>query len=242
MISAANLSKHYGDLVAVENLNLDVPAGQLFCFLGPNGAGKTTSIKMMTGLLKPRTGRVTICGIDIAVDPIAAKLKIGYIPDMPYLYDRLTTTEFFRFTGEIYDLERDRVEAQLEEQFKTFSLLEYRNVLVKDLSHGLRQRLVYAATFLHAPEVLFIDEPLVGLDPYTIRLIKDLLIERARGGMTIFLTTHILALAQDIADRIGIILKGRVVALGSLDELIAQSDGHDLESVFLNLTSSEYEG
>ncbi|MBT3296573.1 MAG: ABC transporter ATP-binding protein [Verrucomicrobia bacterium] len=241
MISLKHLSKHYGSLVAVEDLSLEVPKGELFCFLGPNGAGKTTTIKMMTGLLKPRGGEVRICDIDIAADPVAAKLKIGYIPDMPYLYDRLTTTEFFRFTGEIYDLPRDLVAAQLEEQFTTFSLMDYRSVLVKDLSHGLRQRLVYAATFLHDPEVLFIDEPLVGLDPYTIRLIKDLLIRRASEGMTIFLTTHILALAEDIAHRIGIIMHGRVVALGTLDELIASSDGNNLEDVFLDLTSKQYE-
>jgi ABC-2 type transport system ATP-binding protein len=240
MISLKHLSKHYGSLVAVEDLSLEVPKGELFCFLGPNGAGKTTTIKMMTGLLKPRTGQIHICGIDIATDPVAAKLKIGYIPDMPYLYDRLTTTEFFRFTGEIYDLPRDLVEAQLEEQFTTFSLMDYRSVLVKDLSHGLRQRLVYAATFLHDPEVLFIDEPLVGLDPYTIRLIKDLLIRRASEGTTIFLTTHILALAEDIAHRIGVIMKGKVVALGPLDQLTTQFEGKNLEEVFLTLTADQY--
>ncbi len=241
MISVKNLSKHYGSLVAVDDLTLEVPKGELFCFLGPNGAGKTTTIKLMTGLLRPRTGSIEICGIDIATDPVAAKLKMGYIPDMPYLYDRLTATEFFRFTGEIYSLSNNHVDAQLEEQFGTFSLNDYRNVLVKDLSHGLRQRLVYASTFLHNPEVLFIDEPLVGLDPYTIRLIKDLLIERTRNGMTIFLTTHILALAEDVADRIGIIMKGKVVALGSLAELTARADGQDLEDVFLELTAEQYE-
>ncbi len=242
MISVKNLSKHFGSLVAVDDLTLEVPKGELFCFLGPNGAGKTTSIKLMTGLLRPRTGTIKICGIDIAEDPVSAKLKMGYIPDMPYLYDRLTTTEFFRFTGEIYDLARDHVDAQLDEQFGTFSLDEYRNVLVKDLSHGLRQRLVYAATFLHDPEVLFIDEPLVGLDPYTIRLIKDLLIERTRNGMTIFLTTHILALAEDVADRIAIIMQGKVVALGSLEQLTAQAGGQNLEEVFLKLTADQYKG
>jgi ABC-2 type transport system ATP-binding protein len=242
MISVKNLSKHYGSLVAVDDLTLHIPTGELFCFLGPNGAGKTTTIKLMTGLLRPRTGSIEICGIDVVEDPVAAKLKMGYIPDMPYLYDRLTTTEFFRFTGEIYNMDRALVDAQLDEQFDTFSLDDYRTVLVKDLSHGLRQRLVYAATFLHDPEVLFIDEPLVGLDPYTIRLIKDLLIERTRNGMTIFLTTHILALAEDVADRIGIIMKGKVVALGSPAELNAQAGGENLEEVFLKLTAEQYEG
>lgn len=238
MISVEHLSKHYGSLVAVDDLTLEVPQGELFCFLGPNGAGKTTTINLMTGLLRPRTGSIRICGIDIIEAPVRAKLKMGYIPDMPYLYDRLTTTEFFRFTGEIYNLAADYVDAQLDVQFDTFALNDYRTVLVTDLSHGLRQRLVYAATFLHNPEVLFIDEPLVGLDPYTIRLIKDLLIERARNGMTIFLTTHILALAEDIADRIGIIMQGKVVALGSLAQLTAEAGGKDLEEVFLKLTSN----
>ncbi|MDP6631870.1 MAG: ABC transporter ATP-binding protein [Kiritimatiellia bacterium] len=241
MISVKNLSKHYGSLVAVDDLTLEVPKGELFCFLGPNGAGKTTTIKLMTGLLRPRTGSIEICGINIEKDPVNAKLKMGYVPDMPYLYDRLTTTEFFRFTGEIYSLSHDHIELQLDEQFKTFSLDEYRNVLVKDLSHGLRQRLVYAATFLHNPEVLFIDEPLVGLDPYTIRLIKDLLIERTRNGMTIFLTTHILALAEDVADRIGIIMKGKVVALGPLAQLTDEAGEKNLEDVFLKLTAEQYD-
>ena len=240
MIRLTNLSKHFGALKAVDDLSLYIPRGELFCFLGPNGAGKTTTIKMLTGLLKPLTGSIRICDIDIHTHPVEAKLTMGYIPDTPYLYDRLTTTEFFRFTGELYNIPRQQVDRAHEELFGTFSLQDYRTVLVKDLSHGLRQRLVYAATLLHEPRVLFIDEPLVGLDPYTIRLIKDLLVRRARDGMTIFLTTHILALAEDIADRIGIILNGRLVALGSLQELLAMDKGADLEEVFLTLTAEAY--
>ena len=240
MINVSHLSKHFGSVVAVEDLTLAIPRGELFCFLGPNGAGKTTSIKLMTGLLKPRTGAVSVAGIDILARPLEAKLKMGYIPDTPYLYDRLTCTEFFRFTGQLYNLPGPRIDAGYEELFATFSLTDYRSVLVKDLSHGLRQRLAYASTLLHDPEVMFIDEPLVGLDPYTIRLIKDLLVQRARGGMTIFLTTHILALAQDIADRIGIILNGKLVALGTLSELLALGKGDNLEQVFLTLTAEAY--
>ncbi len=236
MITLQNVYKNYGPLMAVDDLSLEVPAGELFCFLGPNGAGKTTTIKMMTGLLHPLRGRIEIGGFDMHRDPLEAKRLMGYIPDSPFLYDRLTATELFRFTGDLYNLPRAQIDRELERLFGVFSLDDHRRALVKDLSHGLRQRLVYAATLLHEPRVLFIDEPLVGLDPYSIRLIKDLLVERARAGMTIFLTTHILALAEDIADRIGIILGGRLVALGSLGELCGAHGGGSLEDAFLALT------
>ncbi|MCK5100003.1 MAG: ABC transporter ATP-binding protein, partial [Desulfobacteraceae bacterium] len=154
------------------------------------------------------------------------------------LYERLTTTEFFEFTGELYDIDKDIIDEKLEDSFALFGLIEYKNVLVKDLSHGLRQRLIYAATFLHDPEILFIDEPLIGLDPYTIRLIKDLLKEKAENGMTIFLTTHILALAEDIAHRIGIILRGELVELGTLPELYEKHGKDNLEDIFLSLTGT----
>ena len=191
---------------------------------------------MLTGLLRPTSGVAKIGGIDVQRDPVRAKRMVGYIPDMPYLYDRLTSTEFFEFTGDLYGVDPDRIDAELDASFELFGLMEHRAALVKDLSHGLRQRLIYASTLLHEPEVLFIDEPLIGLDPYTIRLIKQLLIRKARGGMTIFLTTHILALAQDIADRIGIISNGKLAALGTLEKLLADIGGKDLEEMFLKLT------
>ena len=236
MIEMECLSKRFGDVQAVDGLSLQVPRGELFCFLGPNGAGKTTTIKMLTGLLRPTAGVARIGGIDVQQDPVGAKRKIGYIPDMPYLYDRLTSTEFFEFTGDLYGVAPEKIDAELGKSFELFGLTEHRAALVKDLSHGLRQRLIYASTLLHDPEVLFIDEPLIGLDPYTIRLIKQLLIRKARGGMTIFLTTHILALAQDVADRIGIIANGKLAALGTLGELLAEIGGEDLEEMFLKLT------
>ncbi|MDA0989537.1 MAG: ABC transporter ATP-binding protein [Verrucomicrobia bacterium] len=239
MIDIENLTKHYGDLVAVDNLSLTVPAGEVFCFLGPNGAGKTTTIKIMTGLMRATSGRVRIAGIDVEENPLEAKKLVGYIPDMPFLYDRLTCREFFAFTGDLYDVPLGEGAAACEHYFNLFSLNEQRDTLVKELSHGMRQRLIYASTLQHNPRVLFIDEPLIGLDPYTIRLIKDLLVQRARGGMTIFLTTHILSLAEDIADRIGIILDGNLCALGSLDVLLQQHGGHDLESLFLKLTGRD---
>lgn len=238
MISIVNLTKNYGSKLAVNNLSLSVPKGELFCFLGPNGAGKTTTIKIMTGLLSPTSGTAIIGGHDICQDGMDAKKIMGYIPDMPFLYDRLTTTEFFEFTGSLYNIPMHTTEEECSKSFELFGLLEYCNVLVKDLSHGLKQRLIYASTLLHKPEVLFIDEPLIGLDPYTIRLIKDLLKNYARSGMTIFLTTHILALAEDIADRIGIINNGELISLGTLNELKEQHQGKNLEEVFLKITDS----
>jgi ABC-2 type transport system ATP-binding protein len=166
------------------------------------------------------------------------KRLIGYIPDMPFMYDRLTATEFLQFIGDLYSLPRDRVVSESERLLSLFGLLDARAALVKDLSHGMRQRLIYCATLLHEPQVLFIDEPLIGLDPYSIRLIKDLLKAKARAGMTIFLTTHILSLAEDVADRIGIILNGKLVALGSLSSLLENNPGIGrLEDVFLKLTA-----
>ncbi len=239
MIKLNNLTKHFGPVEAVKGISIEIPKGELFCFLGPNGAGKTTTIKMLVGLLRPTSGSIRIAGIDVQEDPVAAKRLIGYIPDMPFLYERLTAEEFFRFTGDLYDVPGDEVDRRLVSSFTQFGLFDQRNVLVKDYSHGMRQRLIYCATFLHDPAVIFIDEPLMGLDPYTIRLIKNLLVAKARAGVTIFLTTHILALAQDIADRVGIILDGRVVALGTVEQLAAQSGvSGSLEDIFLSLTGA----
>ncbi len=244
MIKINQLSKKYGaknnsqKAEAVKNLTLSIPRGELFCFLGPNGAGKTTTIKILTGLLRATSGSVLIDGKNPEKNHTSSKRIIGYIPDMPYLYERLTTTEFFEFTGELYNIDKKAVDKKLEDSFSLFGLIEHKNALVKDLSHGLRQRLIYASTFLHEPEILFIDEPLIGLDPYTIRLIKDLLKEKAKNGMTIFLTTHILALAEDIAHRIGIILRGELVELGTLSELYEKHGKDNLEDIFLSLTGN----
>jgi len=239
MIEIKDLVKHYGTKVALDGLTLRVPPGEIFCFLGPNGAGKTTTIKILTGLLRPTSGRASVGGIDVQANPVAAKKLMGYIPDMPFMYERLTASEFLEFMGDLYDVPRQKVRAERESSFALFGLMEYRNALIKELSHGLRQRLIYCATLLHDPRVLFVDEPLTGLDPYTIRLLKDLLAARARAGMTVFLTTHILALAEDIGDRIGIITNGRLIALGTVRELREKYGGRNLEEVFLKLTGGE---
>lgn len=240
MIKIDSLTKRFGNFYAVRDLSLEIPAGEIFCFLGPNGAGKTTTLKMLTGLLAPSSGTMSIAGIDTRSHPATVKKIIGYIPDMPFLYERLTPTEFFRFTGDLYDLPRHHVEQQMDASFATFDLDQYRHVLINDLSHGMRQRLAYCCAFLHSPKALFIDEPLVGLDPRSIRMIKNILTEKAKAGTAVFLTTHILALAEDIGHRIGIIADGRLVALGTMDQLMKQSgvDG-SLEEVFMSLTRPE---
>ena len=239
MIEVKNLSKSFGSLKAVDDLSLCVPKGELFCFLGPNGAGKTTTIKMLTGLMRIDSGSVHINGVDIQRNPVEAKQVMGYIPDMPYLYERLTPQEYIEFVGDLYGVPARRTEQAVQGDLDHFGLASYREALIGDLSHGMRQRLIYVATFMHDPSVILVDEPLVGLDPYTIRMVKDMLREKARGGMTIFLTTHILAVAEEIADRIGIISEGRLIALGTLDELKEKYTSVDnLEDMFLKLTAA----
>ena len=237
MIEIEHVTKTFGNLTAVNDLSLFLPKGELFCFLGPNGAGKTTTVKMLCGLLRPSAGRIRIGGIDLQEDPEPPRHFIGYIPDSPFLYERLTPTEFFEFIGDLYKIPRDETIRERDDAFHTFDLNKYAQTLIKDLSHGLRQRLIYAATFLHKPKVLFVDEPFVGLDPFSIRLICDLLRQKAREGITIFMTTHILALAEGIAERIGIISEGKLVAVGTLEALRTQSSVKGaLEDIFLSLT------
>jgi len=240
MIEIEHLSKTFGTVKAVHDLSLFIPKGELFCFLGPNGAGKTTTIKMLCGLLRPSSGTIRIAGIDPQKYPEQPHRIIGYIPDSPFLYERLTPTEFFEFIGDLYQIPRAETDRERKDSFHLFGLEEYSQTLIKDMSHGLRQRLIYAATFLHKPEVLFIDEPFVGLDPFTIRMIRNMLHQKAQAGMTIFMTTHILALVENIAARIGIISHGRLVALGTLEALRAQSSVQgSLEDIFLSLTNTD---
>jgi ABC-2 type transport system ATP-binding protein len=237
MIRIQQLNKSFGPVRAVRDLTLDVPAGELFCFLGPNGAGKTTTIKMLTGLLRPDSGTIHIGGYDIRTQAVEAKRIMGYIPDMPFLYEKLTPVEFLKFIADLYNVPTDGLHRSIEESLNQFGLTDMRSALIGELSHGMRQRLLYVATFLHDPKVIFIDEPLIGLDPHSIRMIKDVLRAKARAGMTILLTTHILALAEEIADRIGIISAGSLIALGKLSDLrILTGVEGKLEDVFLKLT------
>jgi ABC-2 type transport system ATP-binding protein len=240
IIEVEDLCRRFGPVEAVRGVTFAIPKGELFCFLGPNGAGKTTTIKMLCGLLRPTSGRARIMGLDVAGRPLEIRRATGYIPDTPFLYERLTVEEFFRFVGDLYQMAPGQVDRRAEESFELFGLGDARNALIKDLSHGMRQRLVYASCLLHDPEVLFVDEPFVGLDPSSIRLIKDLLKEKSRQGMTVFLTTHILALAEEMADRVGIIHNGRMAAFGTLNELRQARQGLErLEDIFLNVTGGD---
>ncbi len=241
MISIRNLTKRFGEKVAVDNLNLEVAGGELFSFLGPNGAGKTTTIKLMTGLLKPTSGEILIGGYDIQKDAINAKGLIGYIPDFPFLYEKLTAREFIEFIGMLYKMDSGEIDRSSKELFETFEMSSYVDNLIEDYSHGMKQRLVMCASLIHDPKLIIVDEPMVGLDPKSSRIVKQILKEKARGGVTVFLSTHTLSVAEELSDRVGIIHKGRLIALGSVDEIreMAHSSSNTLEDVFLELTEEK---
>jgi ABC-2 type transport system ATP-binding protein len=240
MIQIRNLTKCFGDLKAVDNLSLDIAPGEFFAFLGPNAAGKTTTIKLLAGLLRPTSGECSIGGHDVQREPEAAKRLLAYVPDFPFLYEKLTSVEFMRFIGEMFEVERTEIATRTGALFERFGLDPYRHELTENLSHGTRQRLVIASALLHNPKVLIIDEPMVGLDPMHARIVKDELKERSRAGTTIFLSTHQLGVAEELADRIGIIGQGRLIALGTLEELRRQTSGTNaLESIFLSLIENE---
>jgi ABC-2 type transport system ATP-binding protein len=240
MIELTDLVKHFGDLVAVDGLNLTVQKGEFFVVLGPNAAGKTTTIKLLCGLLKPTSGRARVAGYDIQLEPLAARQRLAYVPDFPFLYDKLTPWEFFRFTGQLFGMEEDQMSGQAQELAARFNLGPYLNKTIEGLSHGTRQRIAIASALLHLPEVFVIDEPMVGLDPQHARVVKDILKERSRQGMTVLVSTHQLSVAEELADRIGIMHRGRMIAIGTPGELRKQSgtDGA-LEESFLALTAEE---
>ncbi len=240
MIQTHSLCKHFGDLRAVENLNLDIPQGEFFAFLGPNAAGKTTTIKMLAGLLRPTSGHCLVGGFHVQNEPEAAKAQMAYVPDFPFLYDKLTSREFMQFTGDLFKIERREAARRTDALFEQFHLDDYRNELTENLSHGTRQRLVISSALLHNPRAIIIDEPMIGLDPQHARVVKDELKARSRAGTTIFLSTHTLNVAEEIADRIGIIHHGCLIAGGSVDELRSKAEqSGDLEHVFLALIDTE---
>ncbi len=240
LISARALSKHFGQLRAVDGIDIEVPAGEFFAFLGPNAAGKTTTIKMLTGLLRPTSGSVWIGGYDMQAEPEKAKALLAYVPDFPFLYDKLTAHEFMRFVGDIYRMARPAIAAGTDALFERFHLNEYRHEITENLSHGTRQRLVIASALLHDPKVFVIDEPMVGLDPMHARIVKQEFRERCQAGMTLFLSTHQLSVAEELADRVGIIHCGRLIALGTVAQLRATSvEKGGLENVFLSLVDAD---
>ncbi len=241
MIELKNLTKRFGDIVAVRQLNLSVSEGEIFGFIGPNGAGKTTTLRMMGGVLAPTEGSVIIDGIDMADEPEKAKKRIGFIPDRPFLYEKLTGMEFLRFTADLYDIGDGDFHEKSEKILKQFSLYRWGDELVESYSHGMKQRLIISAAILHDPKVIVVDEPMVGLDPAGSRMVKNLFRNLAKEGTTIFMSTHTLGMAEDVCDRIGIIHKGSLIAAGTTQELMgrAQVREGDLEEVFMILTEGE---
>ena len=241
MIRLINLSKNYGALAAVESLNLDVPSGQIFGFLGPNGAGKTTTIRMIMGILKPTSGQVFLGDYDMAREPERAKAIAGFIPDRPFIYEKLSGSEFLQFVGKLHRMERPRLAHNITELLEHLELTSWKDELIESYSHGMKQRLVVCAALLHEPKILVVDEPMVGMDPKGARTLKDLFRALAARGTAIFLSTHSISMAEEICHRIGIIHKGRLIACGSMDALYNQAHTRDgnLEGVFLELTREQ---
>ena len=237
MIRARGLTKRFGSLTAVDRLDLEVGRSELYAVLGPNAAGKTTAIKMVVGLLRPDEGELVVGGVDMSRDPLSAKRQLAYVPDIPFLYDKLTPREFLHFTTELYELNERQAAADRQRWAELFGLGPYLDELIENLSHGTRQRVVIAGALLHRPRVLVLDEPMVGLDPHFARVLKDVLRAAVAEGMTILLSSHQLAIAEELADRIGILHRGRLVAETTPGELArAGAPGTALEHIFLNLT------
>lgn len=243
MIELSHIVKKFGELVAVNDLSLTVRQGEFFAVLGPNAAGKTTTIKILAGLMKPTAGTAKVCGFDVQVEPLEAKRRMAFVPDFPFLYEKLTPWEFFRFTGKLFQMEDATIEQRGGKLIERFHLADFANKPIEGLSHGTRQRTAIVSALLHEPEVFVIDEPMVGLDPQHARVVKDVLKERSLAGMTVFVSTHQLSVAEEMADRIGIIHEGQLVAVGTKEELRQQSGTVGaLEQVFLALTRAEPAG
>jgi ABC-2 type transport system ATP-binding protein len=238
VIRLHQLTKRYGKFIAVDGIDLEVPRGELFGLLGPNGAGKTTSIRMIAGILRPTSGTVTVGGVDILTRPLEAKARLGYIPDRPFVYDKLTGGEFLRFAAALYGLQGAHVERRIDELMAVFDLAPWKGELTETYSHGMRQKLIIAGALVHRPEVIVVDEPMVGLDPKSARLLKDLFREFVSRGGTVLMSTHTMEIAEVMCDRIAIVYRGKIAAHGTMAELRQQtsSEGLSLEDLFLKLT------
>lgn len=241
MIRTSDLTMHYGPLRALEGLNLDIQQGEFFAFLGPNAAGKTTTIKLLTGLLRPTRGEAWLCGHHVQTEPLLARRALGFIPDVAVFYDKLTATEFMEFIARIFEVDRTTMRRLTGELFEKFALLPYAGEQIEHLSHGTRQRLAIAAALLHDPKVIIIDEPMVGLDPVHVRTVKEELKARSKAGVTVFMSTHLLNIAEELADRIGILYGGKLVAMGTMSDLRKGRAGageDELERIFLAMLES----
>ncbi len=241
MIELSSLTKKYGSNIAVNSLSLSIPEGELFVLVGPNGAGKTTTIKMMAGLIEPDSGDIRVGPYNLKKEPIKAKKIVGYIPDRPFLYPKLTANEFLEFVGMLYGIPINIINKRRKILFNLFELEERADELIENYSHGMRQRLAIIGALIHSPSILLIDEPFIGLDPYAGRLVIDLLKELKKKGVTIFLSTHVLKLAEELADRIGIIHKGKLLAKGTLEEIsrLSLSKTKNLEEIFITITEQK---
>lgn len=240
-IKLDNITKSYGDFTALKLINLEISAGELFGFLGPNGAGKTTLIRILTGIIRQTAGDVIIYGNNLNKFPRKAKSLIGFVPDRPYLYEKLTPLEYFDFMGGLYSVDSEQILAKGQEMLEMFNLWERRNELIESFSHGMKQKVAMSAAVLHDPDIFVVDEPTVGLDPKSIRLAKDFFVKLTKMGKTVFLTTHTLSVAQDLCDRIAIINHGEIVALGSMLELKEKMHMKhaNLEGIFLKITEED---
>lgn len=238
MIRLIHLIKRYGKFTAVDDIDMVVPSGELFGFLGPNGAGKTTTFRMIAGILRPTSGTVEIGGIDINRSPLEAKARLGFIPDRPFVYDKLTGGEFLRFAAALYGQQGVAVERRIDELLELFELARWKDELTESYSHGMRQKLIISGALVHRPAVIVVDEPMVGLDPRSARLLKDLFRQFVDRGGTVLMSTHTLEVAETMCDRIAIVHKGKIVAQGTMSEVQEQTASEDLrlEDLFLKLT------
>jgi len=239
LLKLQNLSKTYskGTVKAVDSVNLDIAPGEIFGFLGPNGAGKTTTIKMIVGLLKPDSGRVFINGIDVWKNPIEAKSQISYVPDSPEIYDKLKGIEYLNFIADMYEIPKHIRQVKMEKYLEIFNLKDAVGDIIGSYSHGMKQKLVLISALLHEPNLFILDEPMVGLDPKSSFQLKEIMRERCDEGKTVFFSTHVLEVAEKLCDRIAIINKGRIIALGTMDELRSHAEEREsLEKIFLELT------
>ncbi len=240
MISISGVSKSYnkGSVKAVDSLSLEVRSGEIFGFLGPNGAGKTTTIKMMVGLLNPDKGQILLNGKDIQKQPIEARMGIGYVPDNPDMFERLTGMEYLNFMADVYQVPKEKRKEQIKRFLGLFELDDAAQDLIKSYSHGMRQKIILTGALIHDPAVWILDEPLVGLDPKSARLLKDLMRSHCQAGNTVFFSTHVLEVAEKLCDRIGIVNHGKLIAIGTLEELRQGDAAESLESIFLELTEA----
>ncbi len=238
MIKIEHLTKKYATVTAVNDISMHVGRGELYGFLGPNGAGKTTTLKIVSGMLRPDSGQVSIDGINIQQNPQEAKQKIAFIPDTPYLYEKLTGLEYLQFVGMLYGISENELKMEAQYYQEVFAMEEWINDRIETYSHGMRQKVVFTAAFIHNPELMIVDEPMVGLDPISIRTVKKMLMEKCRNGLTVFMSTHTLEIAQEICSRVAIINRGEIIETGAFSDLRNSAD-ESLEDIFLTMISQK---